>query len=183
MVDDFLAPHMPFCICKAQTIFELEQRPLKKQTHLCHFSPFLPMSLCLVCCEAVQYDVQRIILYFLPVCTNIYIYNYIYSHPKIDRISGISKKKVRKKKYIDRIPKNLYYIILYIYITAKWMEQKHTKGCVHPRSRHLGIEEPCLPRSDCIAFSWVHKTDLCNRLSRLLYTPATLSVQTNGNEI
>ena len=78
MVDDFLAPHMPFCICKAQTIFELEQRPLKKQTHLCHFSPFLPMSLCLVCCEAVQYDVQRIILYFLPVCTNIYIYNYIY---------------------------------------------------------------------------------------------------------
>ena len=74
MVDDFLAPHMPFCICKAQTIFELEQRPLKKQTHSCHFSPFLPMSLCLVCCEAVQYDVQCIILHFLPVCTNIYIY-------------------------------------------------------------------------------------------------------------
>ena len=29
---------------------------------------------------------------------------YIYNHPEVDRISGISKKTVRKKP-IDRIPK------------------------------------------------------------------------------
>ena len=57
---------------------------------------------------------------------------YIYNHPEVDRISGISKKKTVRKKPIDRIPK-------WLKNPGRWLVKKRSLKNDH-KSGHLACD-------------------------------------------